>query len=60
MDHTALFLATVKTVRLRLKAQRRENNDSLNDSTILSNKATHKQTRFAEETKDLVCCRNSL
>lgn len=49
MDLTQLFLATVKTIRLRLKAQRR----SVNDSNILS-KSSHKPTQFSQESKDLV------
>ncbi len=56
MDHTALFLATVKTIRLRLKAQRRDNGSSLNDSSILSSKSSYyyKPTRFSEESRDVV------
>ncbi|XP_064395070.1 syntaxin-18-like [Halichondria panicea] len=49
MDLTQLFLATVKTIRLRLKAQRR----SVNDSNILS-KSSHKPTQFSQESKDLI------
>ena len=58
MNQTHLFIATVKTVRLRLKAQRRESG-SLNDSTILT-KSSHKQTEFAQEAKNVVSVMYSL
>ena len=52
MDQTQLFVATVRTVRLRLKAQLRDSG-SVNGSSILS-KSTHKPTQFSQEASDVV------
>jgi len=53
MDQTELFRATVKAIRLRIKAQRRESG-SLTDSSSFLSKSTRKPSPFAVDAKDVV------
>lgn len=52
MDRTPLFQAAVKAVRLRLRAQRKDKNGSLNDSSILT-KSIRKVTPFSSNAREI-------
>ena len=53
MDQTELFRATVKAIRLRIKAQQRESG-SLTDSSSFLFKSSRKSTPFAVNAKEVV------
>lgn len=53
MDQTELFRATVKAIRLRIKAQQRESG-SLTDSSSFLFKSSRKSTPFATNAKEVV------
>ena len=57
MEQTQLFQATVRTIRLRMKTQRREENggttSSIPDTTSILKKQRRK-TEFAREATDVV------
>lgn len=54
MDQTGLFVAVVKTVKLRIKAQRRESGATDSAALLLAKSSSRRLTPFAAEAKDVV------